>query len=41
VTEYLGTEYGRSKEWRLDALWFGQGSILSQKALEVAISMAS
>lgn len=41
VTEYLGTEYGRSQEGRLDSLWFGQSSNLSQKALEIAISMAS
>ena len=41
VTEYLGTEYGRSKEGRLDALWFGQSSNLSAKALEIAITMAS
>jgi hypothetical protein len=41
LTEYLGTEYGRNQENRLDALWFGQNSTLSQKALEVALIMAS
>src|ERR1019366_3448016 len=28
ITEYLGTEYGRSQEGRLDSLWFGQSSNL-------------
>ena len=41
ITEYLGTEYGRSQEGRLDSLWFGQSSNLSQKALELAVYMAS
>lgn len=41
ITEYLGTEFGRSQEGRIDSLWFGSSSNLSQKALEIAISMAS
>jgi phage/plasmid-like protein (TIGR03299 family) len=41
VTEYLGTEYGRSHETRLDALWFGASAQLSQKALDVALTMAA
>lgn len=41
VTEYLGTGYGRTQEGRLDALWFGQNVALSQKALDVALTMAS
>jgi phage/plasmid-like protein (TIGR03299 family) len=41
LTEYLGTEFSRSQESRLDALWFGQNSTLSSKALEIALMMAS
>ena len=41
VTEYLGTEFGRTQEGRIDSLWFGQSSNLSQKALELAVYMAS
>jgi phage/plasmid-like protein (TIGR03299 family) len=41
LTEYLGTEYGRSQENRMDALWFGQNATLSSKALEIALMMAS
>jgi hypothetical protein len=41
VTEYLGTEYGRTHATRLDALWFGASAQLSQKALEVALTMAA
>lgn len=41
LTEYLGTEFGRSQESRLDSLWFGSSSNLSQKALEIALTMAS
>jgi phage/plasmid-like protein (TIGR03299 family) len=41
VTEYLSYEYGRSNDRRLDALWFGQNTTLSQKALDVALTLAS
>jgi phage/plasmid-like protein (TIGR03299 family) len=41
ITEYLGTEHGRNQESRLDGLWFGAGANVSQKALEIAIGMAS
>lgn len=41
VTEYLGTEFGRTQESRIDSLWFGQSSILSAKALEIALTLAS
>lgn len=41
VTEYLNTQHGRTHETRLDALWFGQSAQLSQKALEVALTMAA
>jgi Domain of unknown function (DUF932) len=34
------TEYGRTHETRLDALWFGASAQLSQKALDVALTMA-
>lgn len=41
LTEYLGTEFGRNQENRMDALWFGQNATLSSKALEIALTMAS
>jgi len=41
VTEYLGTEFGRKQDTRLDSLWFGQNASLSQRALEIALTMAS
>lgn len=41
VTEYLSTEHGRTQETRLDALWFGASAQLSQKALDVALTMAA
>lgn len=40
VTEYLGYEYGRTQDSRLDSLWWGQNAKVSQKALEVALQMA-
>jgi phage/plasmid-like protein (TIGR03299 family) len=40
VTEYLAYQYGRTKDRRLDANWFGPSATLSQKALDTAIAMA-
>lgn len=41
ITEYTGYEYGRSQDARLDSMWFGVNATLSQRALEVAITMAT
>lgn len=39
VTEFLGYEFGRTQDSRLDSLWWGTNANLSQKALEVALQM--
>lgn len=41
ITEYFGYEFGRTQDARLDSLWFGANANISQKALEIAINMAS
>ncbi len=41
VTEYLGYQFGRSQDRRMDSLWFGQNASLSQRALDIALTMAS
>jgi phage/plasmid-like protein (TIGR03299 family) len=41
VTEYLGTERGRTAESRLNSLWFGDSARLSERALELATTLAS
>lgn len=41
VTEYVDHERrARSQEYRLDSAWFGQGSLLKQRALEHALGLA-
>lgn len=40
VTEYLGTERGRSQDSRVNSLWFGDSARLNQHALEMALAMA-
>ena len=40
VTEYLGYTHGRTNESRVDSLWFGESARVSQRAFEVAVSMA-
>lgn len=40
VTEHLSYARGRTAETRMDSLWFGDGSLLNQRALEVALEMA-
>lgn len=37
VTEYLQYYRGKTEDTRLDSVWFGQGSTLSKKALDLAI----
>lgn len=40
VTEYVGHERrARSNEYRLDSAWFGQGAVIKQKALDVALQL--
>jgi len=42
VTEYVDHERrARSNEYRLDSAWFGQGSVLKQKALDAALALAA
>lgn len=41
VTEYLGYEYGRTQDARMDNLWFGQNSNVNKAALQVALDMAA
>lgn len=41
VTEYLSYESGRNADNRLNALWFGQGSNMNQRALQAAVEMAT
>jgi len=42
VTEYVDHERrARSKEFRLDSAWFGQGAALKQRALDYALQMAA
>jgi hypothetical protein len=40
VTEYLAYNRGKSKESRLDSLWFGDSAAMNMKALDVALEMA-
>lgn len=40
VTEYLTWEASKTTDNRFRSLWFGQGSQMSQKALEVGVEMA-
>lgn len=37
INEYLNYQAGRSKDTRLDSLWFGQHKTLNERALNVAI----
>jgi len=39
VNEYLGYERGDDAQARLDKMWFGDSSVLNQKALDTAIKM--
>lgn len=41
VTEYFGYEFGRSVDARLNSLWWGTNARLNQRALEVALTMAT
>lgn len=41
LTEYLGYEAGRSDDSRLSSLWFGAGVKTNERALQVALDMAS
>jgi len=41
VNEYLAYERGASADTRLTSLWFGQGSQLDRRALELAIQLAA
>ena len=42
VTEFVDHERrARSQEYRLDSAWFGQGAALKQRALDVALQLAS
>jgi hypothetical protein len=40
VTGFLGYEYGRSQNRRLDALWWEENAKRSREALEAALAMA-
>ena len=40
VTEFLTHGRGRSEETRIDSLWFGQGALINQRALETAVELA-
>jgi phage/plasmid-like protein (TIGR03299 family) len=39
ITEYIQYERGNNSEIRLDQAWFGQGSVLNKKALDVGLTM--
>lgn len=41
VNEYLGYERGSDQQVRLDKMWFGDSSVLNDKALKVAVEMAA
>ncbi|KPU90342.1 hypothetical protein APR50_26750 [Variovorax paradoxus] len=42
VTEYVDHERrARSREYRLDSAWFGQGAVLKQRALDLALELTS
>lgn len=42
LTEFVDHERrARSQEYRLDSAWFGQGAALKQRALDVALQLAS
>jgi phage/plasmid-like protein (TIGR03299 family) len=41
VTEYLSYGRGREQDGRLNSLWFGEGANLNQKALDVAVELAT
>jgi phage/plasmid-like protein (TIGR03299 family) len=41
VTEWLGYGRGRSRDGRLDSLWFGGGRSVNRHALETALAMAA
>lgn len=41
VTEYLSYDRGHTQDSRLNSLWFGDSAAVNQKALDVALSMAS
>jgi len=40
VTQFLNYEYGRNENSRLNALWFGEGQRISQRALDAAARFA-
>jgi phage/plasmid-like protein (TIGR03299 family) len=41
VTEWLGYGRGRSRQSRLDSLWFGEAAAINRHALHVALSLAA
>lgn len=42
VTEYVDHERrARSSEYRMDSAWFGQGAVIKQKALDVALQLVA
>jgi phage/plasmid-like protein (TIGR03299 family) len=41
VTEYLNYSKGRTPNNRMDSIWFGQNSMMSQKALDTALEMSN
>jgi len=42
MTEYVDHERrARSREYRLDSAWFGQGAVIKQRALDHAISLTA
>ncbi len=41
VTEWLSWERGRSQDNRLNSVWYGDGSRINARALELAVEMAS
>ena len=40
VTQFLGTERGRTAEGRLSSLWFGESAQLNRRALDTALDLA-
>ena len=41
VSEWLGYERGRSRQTRIDSLWFGEAAALNRHALQIALDMAA